>query len=414
MPKISSSNDYDPYEPAQAHDPYPIWRQAREACPVIWSNRLNAWVITRYEDVRDVITKPELFLSKDVVTPIAQPPSQVKALLARGFPQEELKPTVSRDGPSHAKLRRLLVSSLAPRYVSSLEPSIRATANHLIDAIESKGTADFVDTFAYRLPLETLLTLIGIEGASHDQIHKWTSGTLALYWGQLTLEDHLNAAEQYLEFQRYLHRLVMETRRQPKDNFLSRLVALAQHDELSLTDGELAGVLIGLVSAGHETTMNLLSLTLLNLLSPDRALWVSLCAQPEHIPDAIEESLRLNSPSYSLWRSAAANVEIAGVAISAGDRVTAVVGSANRDERVFEEPDETIFTRRSAVPHLAFGRGAHFCVGASLARLEAVVSFETLTSRMPSLRLSPTYVPSFRPNSVQRFLKHLEVAWDPT
>jgi cytochrome P450 len=403
--------DYDPFDPAHINDPHSVWDANRSTCPVRWSESLNAWVVTSYEAVRKVIAEPKTYVNEGANTPITPPPPPVLEILARGIPASDIRPTFTRDGNDHARIRRFLISVLTPRYIATLEPAIRARAERLVDEFAADGRADFVSSFAFPLPLEVILDLFGISGASAGQIHEWTTCALSMFWGRLTLDEHAAAAEGYLEFQEFLAGLVRSARSDDGDNVVSRLVHLDVGGDAPLTDGEVVGLLLGLLSAGHETSMNLMSLTTLQLLR-QREVWQRMIDDPSIIPGVVEEGLRFEPPAHSIWRRAAEDTELGGKTVSAGQRLSLVVGAANRDPAVFGDPDEFDPDRQFDTPHLAFGRGVHFCVGAPLARLEARVAFETLTRRLPSLRLQPGFTPSYKPNSVQRFLERLDVEWD--
>ncbi|GAA2585771.1 cytochrome P450 [Dactylosporangium fulvum] len=411
VPRTDLPRDYNPFDRDHANNPHAVWEQARSTCPVMWSDSLNAWVVTDYRTARSVFADPTTFVNQGATAPVTPPPPPVAEILAEGIPASEIRPTVTRDGEDHDRIRRFLVSVLTPRYIAALEPKIRRLADRLVDELPADGRADFVNAFAYRLPLEVVLDLFGISGASGAQIHEWTTHAMSMFWGTFTLEEHLVAARGYVDFQRFLAETVQRARTGSGDDVVSRLVNLDIGGDAPLTDGEAVGLLLGLLSAGHETSMNLISLTMLQVLrSP--SIWQRMIDDPSVIPAVVEEGLRFESPAHSIWRKAAADAELGGRTIAAGQRLSVVVGSANRDPAVFDHPSEFDPDRAFDSPHLSFGRGVHFCVGAPLARLEARVAFEVLTQRLPSLRLQPGFTPSYRPNSVQRFLERLDVEWD--
>lgn len=402
------ANSYSPFALDQSANPYPIWEQARDKAPIFWSPVLQAWVVTRYDDIKEILRNPGLFVNEGATAPIKPPPAEVQAILAEGLPASALRPTVTHDGPEHVRLRRLLLGVLAPRYVLALEPMIRKIADNLIDDVHDDDQFDFIEKFAFRLPLTVLLDLLGLEGISFEKIHTWTTATLALFWGELPLDLHIQAARDHVEFQDYLLDLVAHSRPVTGDNLLSRLINLDQAEDNPLSDDRIVGVLIGLIAAGHETSMNLMSLTMLRCMS-DRSLWEAMIEDAARIPAVVEESLRFNSPAHSIWRKASSDTEFAGAVIKAGDRITLVLGSGNRDQAMFDSP-ETFAPDRSTNPqHLAFGKGAHFCVGSPLARMEMQVAFEALTKRMPDINLVEGFVPEYRPSAVLRFLERLDL-----
>jgi cytochrome P450 len=400
---------YNPFVNPQRDDPHPVWHAAREQAPVQWSEALNAWVVTRYDLVRRAVATPAVFRNAGSTAPVRPVPAEVAAVLGRGLPLGELRSTVSRDGDEHQRVRKFLVSVLTPRRFGDLEGHCRATANRLIDAFAGEGKVDLVEAFAYRLPLAVIVDLMGTPHEDAERLHDWSSKKMALQWGELPLEDHLEAARAYLEFQEYLLAVVRERRAHPGGDVISELIGI-EVDERPLTDAEIVGIMMGFVAAGHETTMNFLSLTVLHCLERPGT-WQSLVDEPALVPKLVEESLRFDSPAQAIWRTVGEDTDLDGVALAAGARVLLVLASANRDAEAYADPDSFALGRDRQSPHLAFGRGIHACVGAGLARLEGRVALEELTRRLPDLRLADGFTPSFAPNAVQRFLDTLPVEW---
>src|SRR5579863_7896459 len=277
---------YDPFDSKHVQNPDAAWERSRQNCPVFWSEPLNAWVVTSYEAVRSVIANPATYVNDGANAPVTPPPEPVTQVLAEGVPAREIRPTFTRDGTDHARIRRFLIGVLTPRYISALEPHIRELADSLVDQMADEGHADFVSAFAYRLPLAVILDLFGVTGASYEQIHQWTTQTMSLFWGKLTIDEHLAAARSYLEFQQFLHGLVERARAGGKDNVVSRLATLDTGQDERLSDGEIVGLLLGLISAGHETSANLMSLTLLQALR-QREIWQLMIENPKAIPGVI-------------------------------------------------------------------------------------------------------------------------------
>ncbi|MGH3760088.1 cytochrome P450 [Actinophytocola sp.] len=400
---------YNPFVNPQRDDPHPVWHAAREQLPVQWSEVLVAWVVTRYDLVRQAVSTPAIFRNVGSTAPVRPVPAEVTAVLDRGLPLGELRSTVARDGDEHRRIRKFLVSVLTPRRFGGIEEQCRSTANQLIDRFIGEGKVDLVEAFAYRLPLAVIVELMATPHADAEKLHDWSSKKMALQWGELPLEDHLEAAEAYLEFQEYLLAVVRDRRARPGTDVISELIGV-QVDERPLTDAEIVGVMMGFVAAGHETTMNFLALTVLHCLERPGT-WQSLVDDPRLIPKLVEESLRFDSPAQAIWRTVGEDTELGGVALAAGARVLLVLASANRDAEVYADADVMTPTRDHESPHLAFGRGVHACVGAGLARLEGKVALAELTRRLPDLRLADGFTPSFAPNAVQRFLDTLPVEW---
>ena len=234
---------------------------------------------------------------------------------------------------------------------------------------------------------------------------------MTLQWGNLQGEALIAVAKDYVDFQMYLKRIIEKRRNDPTDDLISALVQMTQEGERSLSDAEIVGLMMGVIGAGHETTTNMLTLTLWQLLQ-NRAQWLAICTDKALIPSAVEEGLRFDSPAPSMWRRTTREVVLAGVRIPANERICVQLASGNRDELAFSDPASFDIRRKMQPTHLAFGHGIHFCVGAALARLEGRITFEALASKLPSLRLARDFTPSFRPNPTLRFMQRLPIAWD--
>jgi cytochrome P450 len=405
---------YDPFAEVQRTNPFPVWERARAESPVFYNDVLNAWVVTRYEDVRKVIENPAVFRNAGSHDPVRPRPQAVTDLLMRGLPPNELRSTLTMDGPEHLRIRRFLATIFTPRRIGTLEERTREITAELIDGIIAQGKADFVSDFAYQLPLILITRMLGAPAEDAERLHYWSSQKFSLQWGNLDEDEQLAAAQDYLDFQRYMQDLISQRRESRTDDVISALTFNAkQVDESPLREGELVAVLMGLIAAGHETTTNFMASTLLHAME-DRPVWDRMCRDPEYIPVVLEEGLRFDSPAYNIWRTTATEASVAGTVIPAGARVAVVLGSANRDERAFGDAASFCPAHNTEQPHVAFGRGMHFCLGAPLARLEGKVAFEELTRRIPSIRLTPGFKPSYAPNAVQRRLQWLPVEWDVT
>jgi cytochrome P450 len=253
------------------------------------------------------------------------------------------------------------------------------------------------------------MELLGIPAGDRESVKRWSDDKVALQWGNLTLDEHLAHARGFVEFQRYLKELTDERRRRPNDDFVS-LLAQAAPNERPLSDPELVGQLTGLISAGHETTTSLIAHACILLLA-DRRRWETVVRRPDVIPAVVEEALRFDSPVMGMLRTTTEDVHIAGVDIPAGARVQLMFSSANRDESVFERGGEFNFLRTTSPPHLAFGHGIHFCIGAALGRLECRVALALLTGSFPDLALCTDQAIAYRPNAAFRAPVAVRVAW---
>lgn len=401
---------YNPLDLDQLVDPYTIWTRARAETPVFYSPVLNSYVVTKYDDLCEILANPGSFSSSGSLTPLSAKPPEVDAVLAEGYDQSKLGAMIMLDPPLHTRIRRASSSAFTPRKVAALEGTIRSIADELLDQMTDTGApADFVEAFAYPLPLRVVLQLLGLPEEDADQLHRWSGHKLALQFGSLDLEGHLEAARGSIEFQRYVGEAIVERRKTPGDDLISVLVEARDEGE-ALEDAMIVGQVMGLINAGHETTTSLLTLGLFHLLE-DQSQWQALCTDTTLARAAVEESLRFDGPIKQLWRRALHDVTVGGVPIPEGARIAIALGSGGRDEGVFDAP-EKFDIRMSRSQHLAFSRGIHFCLGAPLARLEARVSFEELARRLPSLRLNKDLKVQFVANVSVRMPTSLEVEWD--
>jgi cytochrome P450 len=411
LPPDETGRIYDPFIAPQKDNPHVVWKRSRQAMPVFWSDVVGTWVVSNYKDVAEVLGDPTTFINAGGTRSLQAVPAEVEKILAEGYPENELRSPLVIDPPDHARIKKFLVAVFTMRRINALEGRAYNLARELVDAMIGTGRADFVSQFAYRFPLTLVLEMIGIPAEHGEQLHEWSSQKMSLQWGRLTLEAHLAAARGFVDFQNYLKRLIEQRRTKPADDIISAFIELRVDGERPLSDAEVVGQMMGVIAAGHETTMNMLSLTLWHALE-HRAVWEAICADPSAIPGLIEEGLRYDSPSQSLWRTTTREVTLSGVKIPAGERVSVLIASANRDAAVYRLADQFDPLRKLEAPHMSFGRGLHFCVGAALSRLEGRVTFEVLSQRIPSLRLATSTPPTFTPNATQRFLEALPVEWD--
>jgi cytochrome P450 len=401
---------YNPFAEPQLSEPFAIWEQARQKCPVFYSEQLGAWVVARYDDVVEVLGDFQTFSSVGASRGFSELTPEAQAVLATVPPpsQTDVVPT---DPPRHTKMRRFIQLSFLPKRIADLEPRIRTIANELIDTFEPHGNCDFYRDFAYLYPLSVVTSLVGIPAEDLPRIKHWVECSLSLKWGRLDPATQLAAAEGRKEYFEYLVEFVGARRGDDDDSFVAALVAHSEQSDDPLTETELVGQISTLMSAGHETTANFLTLSMDAFLT-DRAIWDSIVADPSRIPAVIEESLRLNGPVQSLWRTTTKESALAGVDIPAGARISALTASGNRDDAMFEHAAAFDLDRANTRKHIAFGRGIHSCAGSNLARMEVRIALEILSQRLPSLRRAQRGPLQFEPSALQRAPKELQLAWN--
>jgi cytochrome P450 len=306
------------------------------------------------------------------------------------------------DPPRHDRLRRLLGRAFTPRQVARVRPIAEAIAARLADAAADARRVDLYDAFAQRFPLQVICELLAIPSVDHAEVHDWTTA-LSHVTGYPTAEERAAADRTMDAMNAYVRELIAERRTRPGDDLLSALIAAEEEgDRLSPT--ELVAMVVQLLYAGHETTRNLIGNGLFCLLQHPGEL-ARLRSDATLLPSAVEEMLRYEPPIIFLSRIAREDVEIAGVSFRAGDMLHLSLASANRDPAQFAEPDR-FDVARADNRHVTFGYGAHFCIGAAIARMEGRVAFETLLSRFTSIALDgpkPRWAAATALRTLERF-----------
>jgi cytochrome P450 len=390
-------------------DPRPFYARARREEPVFWSDSLGLWVVTRYDDVCAVAKDVVRFSSLDSITPGAvPPPPELLAELVKGFPL--LPSLVDSDPPLHTRGRGLVTKALSLRRLAAFEPILREIAERLVDAFVADGRVELVDAFAIALPGNFIVDLLGLPTEHLAQVNRWLTDSTEVFAGQKPLSELVEHARGFVAFQHYLAAAIEDRRASPRDDALSDIVSGAAALDPPFGIAELVNMLLQVLFAGYETTAGLIAAAALQL-AHDPELFAAARKDPAIIPSIVEEVLRVASPIHAMYRTANEDVELGGAHIRKGDRVQIAYLSANHDERRFEEPLR--FDIRRTTPHLAFGHGIHFCIGAPLARLEGRIALEVLTQRLPGLRLVPDQKLSYFPSATARRLESLELAWDP-
>lgn len=396
----TSSIDFDTVllTPEYLSNPYYYYAQMQDREPVYWSTRLNAWVLTRYADVRSALKNPLLISGQRVASYATVLPEKMQIEMRPLFYQFD-KWIGNMDAPDHTRLRRLVNVAFTARMVQNLQTDIEHLVHELLDAMDTHSQVDFVSKFAYPLPAIVIAKMLGVPPEFRQRFMKW-SDNLTAYSGTGTPKPEVAKASSRsaAELTSLFRDLANQRRSNPQDDLLSRLVE-AEEEGDRLNEQELLGMCGFLIVAGHETTMALLANGMLALLRhPDSQ--QQLRNDPQLITTAVEEFLRFDSPIQHQTRTAAKDLEIAGVSIKQGDRVIPVLGAANRDADTFPNPDSFDLTR-DPNPHLAFGFGSHYCIGAPLARLEAQIAIPAILKRWSKIELLDPQ-PAFRHHTSQR------------
>ncbi|MGF1506186.1 MAG: cytochrome P450 [Chloroflexi bacterium] len=402
--------EWNPLDPHQLENPYPLYARARQERPIFFSPTFGIWYVTRYEDIMQILRQPELFSSANSFMVTTEFAPEVEAVLAEGYP---IVPTlVDNDPPSHTRFKKLVGKVFAPNRVREKADEIRELAHMLIDDFVDEGRADIAWQFAYLLPMYTIGDFLGVPREDMKMIKQWSDDWLLMMSGAAPTDELVGAAHSLVRFQNYFKDMLEDRRANPQDDYISALITVREEGEEPLADLEILCLALQLMFAGHETATNLINSTLWLLLHhPEQ--YAEVRDKPELAAEAIEEGLRLESPVPGLIRTVTQDTEFDGIFLPKGSRLQLMYASANRDAEKFEDPDTFDLHRANKYDHLALGKGIHYCVGAPLGKLESIIAIQALLERLPNMRLAADQTFEHQPSLVMRGLKNLIVEWDP-
>jgi len=361
-------------------------RQLRADDPVHWSDSIGGWVLTRYDDIVTTFKDLSHFSNEGrLAKAVEYLPAETRAKFKTFEDYYRLKSLIHSDPPDHTRLRGLVTKAFTPRVVEAMRPRIQQITDELLDAVRLDGKMDVVKDLAIPLPVTVLAEIFGVPKPDLGLFKGWADDLLAFQGVNKPAVELLERSQRALvEIRTYLSELVKHKRREPRQDLLSALVA-AESEGGRLSEKELVNSCITLLVAGHETTTSLIGNGLYLLLShPDQ--WQLLKQDRSLLPSAIEEMLRYESPVARQPRLMKRDADMGGKQLREGQMVFQMLNAANRDPAYFTEPDR-FDIRRQKNPHMAFGLGVHFCVGATLARTEGDIVFSTLLARLPEIRL---------------------------
>ena len=375
----------------------------------------DVWVVLRHADVLAVLRDPETY-SSQLGSNREQPSATAQAEIARIGAQGLARPRtlLDNDPPSHTRYRRTVSRAFTPRRMAQLRPFVESVADSLIDSWTDPSSVEFVTEFSIPLPVQVITRVLNLSPDRHDDFRRWTDASTATIGASISDEQHIDNARINLELQGFFVEQFEMRRAQPQDDLLTGL--LNSHvgagdngaDTEPLEMPELVRIAQQLLVAGNETTAKLIT-EMMWLVADRDGEWERIQADPRRIPSVVGESLRLSSPNQGMSRIVMRDTTLGGVEIPKGSRVVVMFASANRDEELYGCPNELNPDRGNLHAELSFGHGTHYCVGANLARLEAIVALERLALRIDSYRLHNDNSFEYLPSVTLRGLKRLHI-----
>ena len=409
-PVSDIAKSFDPFSAEYLRNPYLFFDKARNREPVFYSPELNYWVVLKYEHVTAVFRDPETFSpvnARHPVTPICP-----AAALVRDELDLSIEPSlVDETALTHKHHRKIFGTAFTPRRVNEMEQRIRQIVDRYIDRFIEDGEAELVSQLLYEVPALAIFLFLGASDEDAVFVKKLGSDRALVNWGKPSEAEQISMMHGMGEHWAFTKDLVDRAYENPGDNYLGDMVRIHKQDPSKFTINYLYNVMFLMQFAGHETTTQASANGIRHLLN-DREQWEKLCDNPALIENAVEEILRIDTSIFGWRRIATCDTTIGGIKIPGGSRILLMMGSANHDEEVFPDGGKFDVTRGNAKKHLGLGLGAHFCMGAPLAKLEMRVILEQLTKRLPDLHLKAGQSWEYLPTLVFRGVQRLEVEWE--
>jgi len=401
--------------------PYPHYRKMRDEAPVLEMDGATVgrtgervFAVSRHEDVKRILHDHKTFSSQFGGSGAKASPelrARLKEVYADGWPN--VSTMLTEDPPSHTRYRRLVSMAFTPKRVSRLEPDIRRVCEELVDGFERAPRVDFLDKFAVPLPVAAVATILEVPDTHRAEFKKWADSSVVSIGRVISDDERVAAERDIIEQQHYFVSQLEARRAEPRDDFLTDLLnaELPPDDEVEggpLDIPEMLSIIRQIQVAGSETTASLLADLMVQLgTHPEE--WEKLKADPSRAAKVVEEGLRWASPNQGLFRIVMEDTEIAGTPIPKGSTIWVMYGSADHDDRVFEDPEGFDPDRESLNSHIAFGHGIHFCLGAALARLEAVTALKVMAARIDTIEVVEPTSLRYGSSFILRGLEGLEL-----
>ncbi|WP_327048513.1 cytochrome P450 [Microbispora sp. NBC_01189] len=395
---------FDPWNPEFVAHPYDAYRDLRDNDPVSFFEPAGQWLVARHADVNALLRDRRLGRSYLHTATHEEFGREPEPDFQEPFWRVIRAGMLDVEPPVHTRLRRLVSKAFTPRMVESLRPRVRRIATELTEGLVERGGGDLLAEVAEPLPVTVIAEMLGVPEADRHLLRPWSADICGMYELHPSPEAQHTAVRAATEFAAYLRDLARARRERPGDDMISALAQVVDDGD-RLTEDELIGTCVLLLNAGHEATVNATGSGWWALFRNPGEL-ARLRADPGLMPAAVEEVLRYDTPAQMFERWVLEDVEAGGVTIPRGAEVALLFGSANRDPEVFDEPDR-LDVGRVDNPHISFGAGIHFCLGAPLARVEMAESFAALLRLAPRLELAEE--PAWKPSYIMRGLESLKV-----
>lgn len=375
-------------DPTFIDDPYPALKQLRDEGKPVWHEGLGMFLAATHSDANAVLRNRSLGrIFKD-----RQPSSEWET-----FNWLHADSILDTEPPKHTRLRSLVMKAFNPKKIESMRPDVERITRELLDQIDPAGF-DLIADFAEPLPVKIIASMLGFPDEDEHLLRPWSQAIVKMYEVDPSVENQAQAKQASQEFADYVHGLMQHRKKNPGTDLITDL-AMVEEDGQKLNAHELIATCVLLLNAGHEASVNGFGNGFVAALENEAQMQLLRMSPEQHAATAIDEFLRFDAPLHLFERTATQDTEVGGVEILEGQKIAALLGSANRDEQVFENADQLDLTR-DPNPHIGFGAGIHFCIGAPLARMEMTTSLPMLMNRFPNIQLTQT--PTRRPTFVLR------------
>ena len=397
---------FNPTAPDFLANPYPTYKRLRQENPIFYYEPWGKWVLTRYEDINGLLRDKRLGRVIQQVSNELAPADEANA----DFQAVQLGSLLEIEPPDHTRIKQIVHDVFTPRHVRELGQRISALTERLAADLLAKASreANLLTEFAEPIPVTVIADLLGVPEADRSNLLPWSKGIIGMFEPERTPAAELAANRAALEFSRYIRQLMDEKRRHPGDDLITRLTHVHDSDPELLGEGEVVANAILFLNAGHEAVVNVIGNGVYALLRHPEQL-ERLRNDLELIPSAVEEMMRFDTPLQFFERFVLEDITYQGFAWEKGTKLCLYYASANHDPEIFDTPEQFDIARQPN-PHIAFGLGLHYCIGAPLARLELQSALKTLLTRLPDLALL-TQEAQYEPKNVFRYLKELQVRY---